>query len=214
MSLEDLQNKLKETIVKSDKEIIKDELSSPADNVEIYNRSYKNALMNSLSEDFPDTLDYLGKEKFDQLIQEFISSAPSRSEDLGELSSKLPEYIQASAAHSQDLKLVELSHIEWLKEKSFRTSYPGRLPEVSVDRPLILSPGAYVYKNKLIFTFDSETQMVEINEIQAQILTALQSPLPIEEIVEMRDDYNTSDLQIWFEFWTSNQIIINFLPVK
>ena len=42
------------------------------------------------------------------------------------------------------------------------------------------------------------------------ILKALQEPLPIEEIVEMRDDFNPQDLGIWFEFWTKNQIIMNY----
>lgn len=103
--------------------------------------------------------------------------------------------------------------IEKLKEKSlqiFTLSQAQQGSEITVDKPLVLAPGVYFYKNNLIYTSFGEAKSLQLNSAQYAILRFLQMPQPIEELVESNEHVSANELREWFEFWVQNQIIINY----
>jgi uncharacterized protein (UPF0276 family) len=83
---------------------------APVDQLGVYVNSYRFRLYDVVAEDYP-VLEYaIGKEKFEQLLDDFINTVPSDHFNIGRFGAKLPEFLKSHKAY--DLFLYELCLLE------------------------------------------------------------------------------------------------------
>lgn len=68
---------------------------APADQLAVYINAYRYRLYDTTAEDYPALKKYLGAEKFDQLITDFVNTVPSDHFNIGRYAAKLPRFIAA-----------------------------------------------------------------------------------------------------------------------
>lgn len=115
-----------------------DRLSS-FERIEIYNRQYWFRLIDCIYEDCPGLRFVLGRTKFNNLVKAYLTTHPSRSYSLRNLSARLPEFIENNpqlVTPHFDLAL-DMARFEWAQVVAF--DGPAR-PPVTVDQLLGKDP--------------------------------------------------------------------------
>lgn len=83
---------------------------APADQLAVYINSYRYRLYDVVAEDFPVLQYYLGDEKFERLITDFVNNVPSEYFNISRYASQLPEYMKTHAV--ADAFAIELTQLE------------------------------------------------------------------------------------------------------
>jgi hypothetical protein len=103
-------------------EIVKpnDRLSS-MERLEIYSRSYWFRIISSLNEDFVGLRAVVGDEKFDVLVQAYLTANPSRSFTLRDLGSRLEAWLRANPDYIRPHQRLALDmvRLEWADTECF-----------------------------------------------------------------------------------------------
>jgi hypothetical protein len=104
-----------ETIIKPN-----DRLSS-TERLEIYSRSYWFRLISSLNEDFVGLRAVVGDEKFDALVQAYLTANPSRSFTLRNLGSRLESWLRENphCIHPHEQLALDMVRLEWADTECF-----------------------------------------------------------------------------------------------
>ncbi len=97
-----------------------DRLSS-TERLEIYSRSYWFRLISSLNEDFVGLRAIVGDEKFDALVQAYLTENPSRSFTLRNLGSRLESWLHANPhyIHPHEQLALDMVRLEWADTECF-----------------------------------------------------------------------------------------------
>ena len=97
-----------------------DRLSS-TERLEIYSRSYWFRLISSLNEDFVGLRAVLGDDKFDALVQAYLTENPSRSFTLRNLGSRLESWLCANPQymHPHEQLALDMVRLEWADTECF-----------------------------------------------------------------------------------------------
>lgn len=97
-----------------------DRLSS-MERLEIYSRSYWFRIISSLNEDFVGLRAVVGDEKFDALVQAYLTANPSRSFTLRDLGSLLAGWLQANPdyVHPHESLALDMVRLEWADTECF-----------------------------------------------------------------------------------------------
>jgi len=97
-----------------------DRLTS-TERLEIYSRSYWFRLISSLNEDFVGLRAVVGDEKFDRLVQAYLTENPSRSFTLRNLGSRLESWLRANARyiHPHEQLALNMVRLEWADTECF-----------------------------------------------------------------------------------------------
>jgi len=97
-----------------------DRLSS-TERLEIYSRSYWFRLISSLNEDFVGLRAVVGDDKFDALVQAYLTENPSRSFTLRNLGSRLESWLRANPKYIQphEQLAVDMVRLEWADTECF-----------------------------------------------------------------------------------------------
>jgi len=105
-----------------------DRLSS-AERLEIYSRSYWFRLISSLNEDFVGLRAVLGDERFDALVQAYLTANPSRSFSLRDLGSRLESWLRASPEyiHPHQQLALDMVRLEWADTECFDAAEDPKL---------------------------------------------------------------------------------------
>ena len=130
-----------EAIVKAN-----DRLTS-AERLEIYSRSYWFRIISSLNEDFVGLRAVVGDEKFDALVQAYLTENPSRSFTLRNLGSRLESWLSANPAyiHPHEQLALDMVRLEWADTECFDAAENTPLTlrditQASADPKLHLQP--------------------------------------------------------------------------
>jgi len=104
-----------ETIIKPN-----DRLSS-TERLEIYSRSYWFRIISSLNEDFVGLRAVVGDDKFDALVQAYLTANPSRSFTLRNLGSRLESWLRANPQyiHPHEQLALDMVRLEWADTECF-----------------------------------------------------------------------------------------------
>ncbi|HWC16298.1 MAG TPA: DNA-binding domain-containing protein [Terriglobales bacterium] len=97
-----------------------DRLSS-TERLEIYSRSYWFRLISSFNEDFVGLRAIIGDEKFDVLVQAYLSANPSRSFTLRDLGSRLEQWLSANPQYiyPHEQLALDMVRLEWADTECF-----------------------------------------------------------------------------------------------
>jgi len=138
---EESMQQVAESIVKPN-----DRLSS-AERLEIYSRSYWFRLISSLNEDFVGLRAVVGDEKFDALVQAYLTANPSRSFTLRDLGSRLESWLRANPQyiHPHEQLALDMVRLEWVDSECFDAAEnpqltPDDIAQLGEDPRLHLQP--------------------------------------------------------------------------
>ncbi len=97
-----------------------DRLSS-TERLEIYSRSYWFRIISSLNEDFVGLRAVVGDQKFDTLVQAYLTENPSRSFTLRNLGSRLESWLRANPQyiHPHEQLALDMVRLEWADTECF-----------------------------------------------------------------------------------------------
>lgn len=97
-----------------------DRLTS-AERLEIYSRSYWFRIISSLNEDFVGLRAVVGDEKFDALVQAYLTENPSRSFTLRNLGSRLEFWLRSNPTyiHPHEQLALDMVRLEWAYTECF-----------------------------------------------------------------------------------------------
>ncbi len=98
--------------------------------LQIYHDNLYGALGNALRITYPQVYNFLGKQKFRQISQEFISENKSRSGNLDDYGEELSEFF----AKKNENFLSDLSKLEWLKQKAYLASNQQPIDLVALQK--------------------------------------------------------------------------------
>lgn len=92
-------------------------LGSPALSAEaglaIYHNAYRARLLDSLQDDYPTLLHWLGDEEFERLGNAYLKAHPSQHYSLRWLGARLASFIEGYLVAEQSAPLAELARLEW-----------------------------------------------------------------------------------------------------
>ena len=113
-----------------------------AECLELYHRQYWFRVLDSLEEDFPKLMLYLGEETFRGLAEAYLMAHPSRSFTLRPLGSRLPGFLAARLPDGiPNRRAVSIAAVEAAMMASFEAaSPPVASPEDVASRPFTLQP--------------------------------------------------------------------------
>jgi len=150
-----------ETIIKPN-----DRLSS-TERLEIYSRSYWFRLISSLNEDFVGLRAVVGDQKFDALVQAYLTANPSRSFTLRNLGSRLESWLRANPhyIHPHEELALDMVRLEWADTECFDAAEDSAItlddiPELGEDPQLHLQPHIQL----LDLQYPVDTLLLEIRE--------------------------------------------------
>jgi hypothetical protein len=95
---------------------------SAIERLEIYNQQYWYRVLDSLKEDFPGLLAFLGDAYFTALAIDYLMQYPSKSYSLRDLGNKLPEYIAGNTCGLKTVRhriAAEMVNFEWSEIQAF-----------------------------------------------------------------------------------------------
>ena len=94
---------------------------NPTERLEIYSRSYWFRLISSLNEDFVGLRAIVGDEKFDGLVQAYLTSNPSRSFTLRNLGLRLESWLRDNSQYIQphEQLALDMVRLEWADTECF-----------------------------------------------------------------------------------------------
>lgn len=97
-----------------------DRLSS-IERLEIYSRSYWFRIISSLNEDFLGLRALVGDEKFDKLVEAYLTENPSRSFTLRNLGSRLESWLRTNPLyiHPNEQLALDMVRLEWADTECF-----------------------------------------------------------------------------------------------
>ncbi|MCS6884395.1 MAG: DNA-binding domain-containing protein [Acidobacteriota bacterium] len=84
----------------------------PIERLHIYRRMYILRLCEALASDFEAFSDYVGKDKFEELVTDYVAIYPSTSYSLNPLSYRFPEFLRSRKDIEPKRFLVELAELE------------------------------------------------------------------------------------------------------
>ncbi len=146
-----------------------DRLSS-TERLEIYSRSYWFRLISSLNEDFVGLRAVVGDEKFDSLVQDYLTNNPSRSFTLRNLGSRLepwlrenPQYIRPHEQLALDMVRLEWADTECFDAAEFPSLTLIDIAKLGEDPKLHLQPHVQLLDlqypvDKLLLEIREETE--------------------------------------------------------
>jgi len=104
-----------ETIIKPNARL------SSTERLEIYSRSYWFRIISSLNEDFVGLRAVVGDDKFDALVQAYLTANPSRSFTLRNLGSRLESWLRANPQyiHPHEQLALDMVRLEWADTECF-----------------------------------------------------------------------------------------------
>ena len=85
----------------------------PKERIQIYRNMYLLRMYDALEIDFPTILDRLGRERFRELVAEYVQVHPSRSHTLDHLGGNFPTFIKNHKTLDDAAPLAELAQLEW-----------------------------------------------------------------------------------------------------
>jgi hypothetical protein len=93
----------------------------------VYHYAYSARIGDSLKEDFPAILRWIGTESFDSIVRPFLAAYPSNYRSLAEVSRHFPDFLD-EIQHPEDPQfLPALAHLEWAMVRArFADSQPAR----------------------------------------------------------------------------------------
>ena len=117
---------------------------TPTERLEVYRDQYLLRMEEALEIDFPTVQSYLGRDRFFELVEEYVKVYPSRSYTLNHLGNRFVDFISEGAgggsrpALRRRAMLTELARLEWTLCEIFdaegEASVPiERLAELSLD---------------------------------------------------------------------------------
>lgn len=114
----------------------------PAECLELYHRQYWFRLLDSIEEDFPGLVRLLGKDKFWEVIEQYLLRHPSKSFTLRHLGRSLPDFIGTCISDPTiRRRATDISHIEWSLMASFEApDAPIASPEQIITDLIKLQP--------------------------------------------------------------------------
>jgi Putative DNA-binding domain len=120
---------------------------SAFERLEVYNRQYWFRLFEALDTDFPALIKLVGKERFRELAEAYISDCPSQSYTLRDLGSRLANWLVANPekAGEQPEAAADVAKLEWAYVEAFDAAElpPAKAEEIAAageDAKLRLQP--------------------------------------------------------------------------
>lgn len=113
-----------------------------AECLELYHRQVWYRLLDSLEEDFPKLIHYLGVERFRGLAEAYLLANPSRSFTLRHLGARLPGFLAGSLSDGEEKRrAVSIASVEAAMMASFEAAaLPVASPEEVASGPFTLQP--------------------------------------------------------------------------
>ena len=186
---------------------------STSQRLQIYRDAYMIRLRESLRDDFPKVESALGETQFEEIIEEFIKSHPSRVPNLAEYSAGFPEFVrtrtpQAYLAAVQDWLEIRAQHAEFPEAVASLTEIQNGAPFKIKTMPstcLQEVGGEFV----IAIRCREEVSLLKLEPTELKLLQFLQSERSFDDITEflqaesLDEEFLTKTI---FE-WIKNEII-------
>ncbi|PIT99456.1 MAG: hypothetical protein COT74_10680 [Bdellovibrionales bacterium CG10_big_fil_rev_8_21_14_0_10_45_34] len=99
--------------------VVSDEKLKASERLHTYKRSSYLKPHSCLSDDFQVTKSLLGEERFDKLVESYLTLYPADTHFINECGKYFPDFLAASNEASSYPFIKDLSHLEWLRVESF-----------------------------------------------------------------------------------------------
>ncbi len=130
----------------------------------VYHYAYSARIGDSLKEDFPAIVRWIGEDSFDSIVRPFLTAYPSRYRSLAEVSRHFPEFLD-DVQHPEDPQfLPALAYLEWAM---VRAKFADSEPDANV-RP---------------FTELSQHPVLETTLVLNPSLVCLTSEWPVDKLL-------------------------------
>ncbi|HEX6827713.1 MAG TPA: DNA-binding domain-containing protein [Burkholderiales bacterium] len=112
----------------------------PARRVEIYRNNVYSTLCGALRDSYPVVVKLVGREFFDQVAREFVTTHPSTSGDLHDFGGEWAEFLAGHPACRGLPYLPDVARLEWTCDRVFHAAdHPG----LAFERLAAIEPDAY-----------------------------------------------------------------------
>ncbi len=186
----------------------------PKEHLSIYAEGYFERLLEIITEDFSETFNILGEEKFQELFSEYLCHYPSRSPCVADVGESLPKFIQESRWGKRQEGLVEAAHLDWAKMESFyawATSafdwdnfFQGLSPEDWGRVEVALNPSTRLLARKgPKYLIVHQGQVQELPFLAFRLLEALGQGMSLGELLPEQFDCSAEELSTCFSKYFS-----------
>jgi hypothetical protein len=168
---------------------------SAVQQLEIYREQFWLRHTASLVEDFPGVSGILGQQAWDELIWDYLQSAPLTSHDLGELGAALPAFIAARPSLEHRELLVDMATLEANHVAIFSAPDSGRLdpqklaavPEDAWERARLVPDAALRLQAVTYPVVDLRRRLLAARDDETSPPVALPDPSPTMYAVHRRE---------------------------
>jgi hypothetical protein len=209
----------------------------------IYCEDYWYRLHESLEEDFPRVVKWVGKKNFPALVRAFVRASPSQYANVGEISSQFPAYL---ASKRDGQRLSELARFEWailqsrgaptgpqLNIEKLQTLPPECLPGVILElHPSVillesLFPVDRMGKRTkvptvsasptrlLIFRYQEGVIWRRVPGLSWEILKQMANAVPLAQLgLGLSQKISDDQVFTWFSAWAAEGVVAGFRQNK
>lgn len=97
--------------------VLSTDSASATDRISVYAEAYFSRIVEALASDFRALRRVLGEESFSKIVADYLKMYPSRTTNIGEVGSSLPQFLSGYAPESPYLS--DLAALEWAAIESF-----------------------------------------------------------------------------------------------
>lgn len=182
MTLVELQSKFQAGILAGDRSILASIVDSPKSDratlFSVYHDAYRIRLAGLLSNDYPMLRNRLGDDVFGRLVEDYISSAPSRQRNARWYGARLPDFMQAAPQWRPNQEAIDLARFERALSDAFDAA---EAHSVSIDALADVRAEDWP---RIAFEFHPSVALFDLARGTAQIYAALadeDDPPPIQQ---------------------------------
>ncbi len=154
------------------------QLLSPFERLEIYNRQYWFRVLSCFTEDFPGLRAIIGKRRFDGLANEYLADCPSRSFTLRNLGSGLEDWLRRNPhwIRPKETLALDMVRLEWAHIEAFDGAYEPSLTPADIESGA-LEGGLYLqpYIRFLELHYAVDDLLIEVHNYEGDADTSSNS---------------------------------------
>jgi hypothetical protein len=122
----------------------------PAECLELYHRQYWFRLLDSIEEDFPGVVRFLGKERFWEVVEAYLLRHSSQSFTLRHLGRVMPDFLAGCLDDPiTRRRAIAIAQIEWAMMEAFEAAEgPSATPEQISEETITLQPHLILLEQK------------------------------------------------------------------
>lgn len=200
--------------------------------LDIYRAAYRLRMYEALEEDFPRALAFLGREKFESWIEDYLEVCGSHSWTLAELGSELAHFTAESAWGRDFPSLADLVQLEWLHVLADHAEWGEPFNFAELSQPdaeqvssweLKLTPVSFLMTSRyavhadhapratylLVYrTPQGDGVICELEHAQWEILAKIAQGRTIGQISEDLAESSADRVTRWFADWSRRGILL------